>query len=60
MTIPGKEAKKLKEKIVPLMKVESEKFDPDLHIVSMSRSTWMNIVPLEYDILGRLYFFELK
>ncbi|XP_071517403.1 ribosome maturation protein SBDS [Panulirus ornatus] len=32
MIIPGKEAKKLKEKVVPLMKVESEKFDPDLNI----------------------------
>ncbi|XP_064122963.1 ribosome maturation protein SBDS-like [Macrobrachium nipponense] len=35
VTIPAKEAKKLKEKITPLMKVESESFDPDLNIVGL-------------------------
>lgn len=33
MTIPGKEAKKLKEKVITMVSVESESFDPDLNIV---------------------------
>ena len=34
ITIPSKEAKNLKEKVVPLISVESESFDPDLNMVS--------------------------
>ncbi|XP_042223772.1 ribosome maturation protein SBDS-like [Homarus americanus] len=35
LMIPGKEAKKLKEKVVPLMNVETETFEPDLTIVAL-------------------------
>ncbi|KAK8723816.1 hypothetical protein OTU49_011557 [Cherax quadricarinatus] len=35
VTIPGKDAKKLKEKVISMIKVESETFDPDLNIVGL-------------------------
>ncbi|KAK4291521.1 hypothetical protein Pmani_035650 [Petrolisthes manimaculis] len=35
ITIPGKEAKKLKEKLVHLITIESETFDPDLTLVGV-------------------------
>lgn len=35
VTIPAKEAKKLKEKIVSMMEIESESFEPNLNMVAL-------------------------
>lgn len=42
--IPGKEAKKIKEKISPMLNIESENFRPELEMVSLGKMSKENFL----------------
>lgn len=55
--IPGKEAKKIKEKIVPMLNVESESFNPDLELVSFAYGFYEHDIKVLCDVVAQAEVF---